>query len=118
MGLTGFLKKKPLSDEEKQHQAKVKEVYDKARREAELEAAKEQGKQAGSKVGSAKKGGLLSTIGNIAEGALYGINKGADAFNKGVGIESLDASEDNNDLLGLGSRGKKKRKKTVNVFDY
>ena len=90
MGLTKLLKGKPLSEEEKTHRAKVKEAYDKAYREAELKAAEEQGKQAGAKaIAKKQNSSLLGTIGRVAEGMYVGINKGADAFNKGVGVNTL-----------------------------
>ena len=100
MGFTSFLKKKVADTPEKQvertalklHKAKVKEAYDIAFREAELESAKTQAKLDGTKAGAIgkKKGSLLKTIGNVAEGMVYGVNKGADAFNQGVGLQNFN----------------------------
>ena len=141
MGLTSLLKDKLLNDDpekrvarkaekeaEREHQKRVKEAYDKAFREEQLKAAIEQGRLAGSKVGVKKKGGLLKTIGNIAEGMVYGVNKAADTFNKGVGVNTLELPEQdmltapkgNNDLITMpkgnddmlfGSRHSSKKRK-------
>ena len=46
-----------------------------------------------------KKGGLLSTIGNIAEGALYGMEKGAKAFNDGVGSNDWNVPKQSDVLV-------------------
>jgi len=97
MGFTSLLKKKledtpeKIAEREadKAHKAKVKKAYDDAYREAELKAATERGALEGAK-STGKKKGLLNTIGAAAEGALVGINKGADAFNKGMGVNTLE----------------------------
>ena len=100
MGFTSFLKKKVADTPEKQaertelklHKAEVKAAYDKAFKEEELKAATEHGKLDGAKAGAIgkKKGSLLKTIGNVAEGMVYGVNKGADAFNQGVGLQNFN----------------------------
>lgn len=101
----GIFKKKETPEEKtarKEHEAAVKKAYDEAYQQAELEGAKLRGQREGAKAGANKQSNsLLSTIGRGAEGMLYGINKGADAFVKGVGIEDFDmkAPSGNNDLL-------------------
>jgi hypothetical protein len=134
MGLTNFLKKKIIDtpekqierEELKQHKLKVKQAYDKAYREAELTAATEKGNLEGAKAPiTKKKGSLLSTIGNIAEGMVYGVNKGADAFNKGVGLQDFNLEvpkqtdqliipQGNNDLFYDSNRLRTHRKKRTN----
>ena len=84
----GFFKKKETPEEKaarKAHEAEVEKAYQAAYDKAELEAAVERGTNAGKNAGDKKKGELLATLGGVAEGAIYGINKGADTFVKGVG---------------------------------
>ena len=124
MGLSKLLQKKPLTDAEREHKAKVKAAYDKAFQEAEITAATERGKLEGSKA-TAKKGGLINTIGRAAEGALYGINKGAKAFNDSMGSndfvvpkqeEILGAPKGSNDIF-YGTTQRKSRKKHNELED-
>ena len=83
----GLLKKKPLSEDEKAHREAVRKAEQEAQWEEELIVASDRGKALAHKK---KSNSLLGAIGAAAEVALVGINKGADAFNKGVGVTSLD----------------------------
>jgi hypothetical protein len=134
MGLTGFLKKKLTETPEEKadrlsHEAQVKKIRREAFYKAELEAAAEHGRIEGAKAGygeGKKKGGLLTTIGRAAEGALVGVNKGAKMFNDGMGIEGLGIPKQtdelvipkgNNDLFSVASTAtKKKRKNQDDIF--
>jgi hypothetical protein len=120
MGLTKFLQKKiAQSPEEKEaraaHKKAVDDAFQKAYDEEELKQAAVRGKEAAVK--GKKKSGLLNTIGAVAEGALYGMNKGAKAFNEGVGSnewtvpkqnDMLSIPEGNNDIF-FGSTKRKKK---------
>ena len=114
MGLTKFLKEKLEGNpEEKQHRALLKETYTKNLRAAELEGAKRAGTRQGFKKGqsySKPKSGL-GMIGSMAEGAVHGINKGAGAFNTGMGMDDFAPAKGNHDLFDLELREERKSKK-------
>ena len=48
-------------------------------------------------------------IGAGAEGVVYGINKGADTFNKSVGLTDFAEQKGNNDLFGFAPQPKTHR---------
>ena len=106
MGLTKFLQKRVADtpekiaerEAEKLHKQKVDAAFLKARREEELRLAEERGKAA-AQTGTKKKGGLLATIGNVAQGALYGMEKGAKAFNDGVGSSDWNVPKQSDVLV-------------------
>ena len=103
MGLTKFLQKKiAQTPEEKAERVAHKKAYDKAFQDAfdaeELEQAKIRGKEAAIK--GKKKGGLLGTIGNVAQGVVYGMEKGAKSFNDGVGANDFVVPKQN-DILAI-----------------
>jgi hypothetical protein len=129
MGFTKFLKKKiedtpekiAEREAEKTHKLEVKKAYDTAYREAELKAATQRGTLEGAK-STGKKKSLLNTIGAAAEGALVGINKGADAFNKGMGVNTLEIPRQddmiilpkgNSDIFWGSDQPKKKHRKEL-----
>jgi hypothetical protein len=100
MGLFG--KKKETPEEKTARltsEAEEKKTYDEEFHKAKMEAIKKRAATEGEKAGLTpkKKGGLLNTIGAIAEGSLYGMNKGAEAFNKGVGLQDFNLKMPNND---------------------
>ena len=138
-GLTSFLKKKVADTPEKQvereelklHKAEVKAAYDIALKEEELKAATEHGKLDGAKAGAAgkKKGSLLKTIGNIAEGMVYGVNKGADSFNQSVGLQNFNLEvpqqnerivlpKGNSDIFYGATSLHKKKKHNNELYDW
>jgi hypothetical protein len=122
MGLTKFLLKKVAeSPEEKakrlEHKKAVAKAYQAAYDEEELTQATARGKAEAAK--GKKKGGLLNTIGNVAQGALYGMEKGAKAFNDGIGSnewsvpkqsDALVIPDGNSDIF-FGSQPPKRKKK-------
>ena len=96
------MKKVTETPEEKEarleHKKKVAKAYQAAYDAEELEQAKIRGKEAAIK--GKKKGGLLSTIGNVAQGVVYGMDKGAKAFNDGMGAGDFNVPKQN-DMLAI-----------------
>ena len=44
---------------------------------------------------------ILATLGRVAGGIVYGIDKGADTFNKGIGAYDMEVPKGSNDILGI-----------------
>jgi len=97
MGL--FKKKTP---EEIEQKAKVDAAFREAYNKEEIKGAHLRGAREGRKAGETKQNsGVLATISRIAEGSLYGVNKGAEAFNKGVGLQDFNLQAPKTDTAVL-----------------
>jgi hypothetical protein len=115
MGLGNFLKKKLEGDPakrqaEREHKTEVKKAHDEAYNAAEIVGAKKRGVREGYQAGQRKQSsGILGMMGAAAEGAVYGINKGAETFNNGIGLNDFAAQKGNSDLFGFAPQPKTHR---------